>query len=110
MQPTTRLTNRSPGGLSARALAAIRPDAALYAWLAQFAVDQSTHDALASEAAEAGAAMSFDGERPLVWRDIEHERFAILARFDYSTHYAIPHTATLPRGATGAVQRGRGSG
>ncbi len=110
MQPTTRLTNRPPRGLSARALAAIRPDATLYTWLAPFFVDQATHDAVAAEAPESGAAMSFDGERPIVWRDIKHARYAILARFDYSAHYAIPHTATLPRGMIAGVQRGRGSG
>lgn len=85
-----------PSPITASQCAALPVTSALRAWLEAFRCDAATHAALAESAREIGAALSFEGERPIVWRTIEHPAYCVLARADGETFYAIPHDAALP--------------
>ena len=82
--------------LTARQLAAIRITGPFRLWLARYRIDAEIHARLTQEARENGSALSFEGDRPIVWRTITHQVYAIIARADGKDCFAIPRDAELP--------------
>ena len=83
----------------AQSLAAQRITDALMAWLAQFAIDAATYDALAqqADAASSRSILVYHRDTPLVLRDIPDTRFAVIGRYSEGARYfAIPREMALP--------------
>lgn len=88
--------NLLPSRISARQLAAIPINPAFRTWLFPFRCDAAIHAAITQAAREIGAALSFEGERPIVWQTVNDPVYGVLARADGDTYYAIPTEADLP--------------
>jgi hypothetical protein len=81
-------------------MAALRlDDPAHGCWLDQYALDYPAYyEILAATRMGAGAAASFLGEDLISWRQIEHERYAVIGhREPGQGYYAIPRDAVVPR-------------